>query len=221
MSGQRRGGGGNVGPYDVVVIGAGIVGLATARAVQVAQPGARVAVLDKEGSIAGHQTGRNSGVIHAGVYYKPGSEKARLCAAGRQRMVDFCARHGVAHEVCGKVVVATEEEELDRLAELHRRCAANGVDVELIGPERLAELEPHAAGVRALHVKVTGIADFPGVCRVLAHQIADAGGELHLGTTVTGATSDSGRLLVETTAGPLRTTSAVNCAGLQADRVAR
>ena len=210
-----------MGPYDVVVIGAGIVGLATARAVQVAQPGARVAVLDKEGSIAGHQTGRNSGVIHAGVYYKPGSEKARLCAAGRQRMVDFCAQHGVAHEVCGKVVVATEEDELDRLAELQRRCEANGVDVEMIGPERLAELEPHAAGIRALHVKVTGIADYPGVCRVLAAMITAAGGELHLETAVVGATTDGGQLVIETTDGPLRTTSAVNCAGLQADRVAR
>ena len=210
-----------MGPYDVVVIGAGIVGLATAHAVQVAQPGARVAVLDKEGSIAGHQTGRNSGVIHAGVYYKPGSEKARLCAAGRQRMVDFCAEHDVAHEVCGKVVVATEEDELDRLAELQRRCEANGVDVEMIGPERLAELEPHAAGVQALHVKVTGIADFPGVCRVLAGMITDAGGELHLETAVVGAATDGGQLVIETTGGTIRTTSAVNCAGLHADRVAR
>ncbi len=210
-----------MGPYDVVVIGAGIVGLATARAVQAARPGVRIAVLDKEGSIAGHQTGRNSGVIHAGVYYKPGSEKARLCAAGRQRMVDFCAEHGVAHEVCGKVVVAVGPDEVPRLAELHRRCEANGVDVELIGPERLAELEPHAAGVQALHVKVTGIADYPGVCRVLARMITDDGGELHLETAVVGAGSDGGQLVLETTAGPMRTTSAVNCAGLQADRVAK
>jgi (S)-2-hydroxyglutarate dehydrogenase len=210
-----------VGPFDVVVIGAGIVGLATARAVQVARPDARVAVLDKEGSIAGHQTGRNSGVIHAGVYYKPGSDKARLCAAGRQRMVDFCAEHGVAHEVCGKVVVAVSDEEIPRLTELHRRCEANGVDVELIGPQRLAELEPHASGVQALHVKVTGIADYPGVCRVLAAQFQEAGGELHLSTAVTGAATDGDRLVLETTAGAIRASRAVNCAGLQADRIAR
>ena len=171
---------------DVVVIGAGIVGLATAHSIVSSHPGRRVVVVDKEGSIAGHQTGRNSGVIHAGVYYKPGSAKARLCTAGRQRMVEFCAEHGVAHEVCGKVVVAVDARRAARLAELHRRCVANGVDVELIGPERLAELEPHATGVAALHVKVTGIADFPGVCDVLARRIVELGGELRLGTAVAG-----------------------------------
>src|SRR3954447_16663175 len=126
---------------DVAVVGGGIVGLATARAILRADPRRSVVVVEKEATVGAHQSGRNSGVIHAGVYYKPGSEKARLCAAGRQRMVDFCAEHGVAYEVCGKVVVATEPDELDRLAELQRRCDANGVDVEMIGPERLAELE--------------------------------------------------------------------------------
>ncbi len=178
-------------------------------------------MVDKEGSIAGHQTGRNSGVIHAGVYYKPGSAKARLCALGRQRMVEFCARHDVAHEVCGKVVVAVTADEQPRLAELHRRCLSNGVDVELIGPERLAELEPHASGVQALHVRVTGIADFPGVCRVLADLLVEHGGDVRLATAVTGVASDSDGLVVETTAGPLRTTRAVNCGGLHADRIAR
>ena len=207
--------------HDVVVIGAGIVGLAAAHAVVTSRPGTRVVVVDKEGSIAGHQTGRNSGVIHAGVYYKPGSDKARLCSLGRQRMVEFCAEHGVDHEVCGKVVVAVSDDERPRLAELHRRCLANGVDVELIGPERLAELEPHAAGVEALHVKVTGIADFPGVCRVLARRIEEHGGELRLGTAVNGVAEDAGGLVVETVAGALRTRRVVNCAGLHADRIAR
>src|SRR3954447_7670252 len=118
--------------WDVVVIGAGIVGLATAHAVLTSRPGTRVLVLDKEGSIAGHQTGRNSGVIHAGVYYSPGSEKARLCTAGRERMVQYCKDHGIAHEVCGKVVVAVDDDERDRLAALHERCVANAVPVELI-----------------------------------------------------------------------------------------
>lgn len=205
---------------DVVVIGAGIVGLATAHSIVTTRPGARVVVVDKEGSIAGHQTGRNSGVIHAGVYYKPGSAKARLCALGRERMVAFCREHDIAHEVCGKVVVAVTPDERPRLAELHRRCIANGVDVELIGPARLAELEPHATGVEALHVKVTGIADFPGVCRVLAERLVARGGELRLGAAVTGV-ADGDELVVETTAGPLATRLAVNCAGLHADRVAR
>jgi L-2-hydroxyglutarate oxidase len=136
-------------------------------------------------------------------------------------MVDFCAEHGVAHEVCGKVVVAVSDDEIPRLTELHHRCAANGVDVELIGPERLAELEPHASGVQALHVKVTGIADYPGACRVLAEMFVDAGGELHLSTAVTGAATDGDQLVLETTAGPVRTARAVNCAGLHADRIAR
>ncbi len=205
----------------MVIIGAGIVGLATAHSIVTSRPGTRVVVVDKEGSIAGHQTGRNSGVIHAGVYYKPGSSKARLCALGRERMVEFCREHGIAHEVCGKVVVAVTADEQPRLAELHRRCVANGVDVELIGPERLAELEPHAAGIEALHVKVTGIADFPGVCRVLAEQLVARGGELRLGTAVTGVAGVAGGLVVETSGGPLHTDRAVNCAGLQADRIAR
>jgi len=206
---------------DVVIIGAGIVGLATAHSIVTSRPGTRVVVVDKEGSIAGHQTGRNSGVIHAGVYYKPGSSKARLCALGRQRMVEFCREHGIAHEVCGKVVVAVTADERPRLAELHRRCVANGVDVELIGPERLAELEPHAAGIEALHVKVTGIADFPGVCRALADRIVAAGGDIRLSSAVVGAATDSTEVVIETTSGSIRADRAVNCAGLQADRIAR
>lgn len=207
--------------FDVVVIGAGIVGLSTAHALLGADPALRVAILDKEGSIAGHQTGRNSGVIHAGVYYKPGSEKARLCTAGRQRMVEFCAEHDVAHEICGKVVVAVAEDERPRLAELHRRCVANGVDVELIGAQRLRELEPHAAGIEALHVKVTGIADYPGVCAALATALTSRGAQLRLGVAVVGVATGSDGIVIETDAGPLRTGRAVNCAGLHADRIAR
>jgi L-2-hydroxyglutarate oxidase len=206
---------------DVVVIGAGIVGLATARALLATDPSLHIVIVDKEGSIAGHQTGRNSGVIHAGVYYKPGSEKARLCAAGRARMVDFCVEHDIAHEVCGKVVVAVEQGERARLTELHQRCVANGVDVELIGSERLRELEPHVVGVEALHVKVTGIADYPGVCRALVAGLEQAGAELRLGTAVVGASSRSDALVISTTSGDIQTRRVVNCAGLQADRIAR
>jgi L-2-hydroxyglutarate oxidase len=206
---------------DVVVVGAGIVGLATARAVTLRDPHLRVVVVDKEGSIAGHQSGRNSGVIHAGVYYKPGSAKARLCFEGRERMVEFCRERGIAHEVCGKVVVAVTDDERGRLAELHRRCVANGVDVELIGPERLREIEPHATGVEALHVRSTGIADFPGVCAAMASDVTSAGGELRLGTEVVNASVRGDALVVETSGGDIETRSVVNCAGLHADRVAR
>lgn len=206
---------------DVVVIGAGIIGLATARSVVGRDPRLRVVVVDKEGSIAGHQTGRNSGVIHAGVYYRPGSEKARLCTLGRERMVEYCRERGVAHEVCGKVVVAVAADERGRLAELHQRCVANGVDVELVGPGRLRELEPHAAGVEALHVRSTGIVDYPGVCRAFVDDLADAGAELRLGQAVVGASPRAGSMVVETTAGEIEAAQVVNCGGLQADRIAR
>lgn len=206
---------------DLVVVGTGIVGLATARAVLAAHPGKRVVVLEKEGSIAGHQTGRNSGVIHAGVYYKPGSEKARFCTAGREAMVQFCKDHGVAHEICGKVVVATSQDELGPLAELEKRCAANGVPIERIGPARLRELEPHATGIAALHVKVTGIADYPGVCTVMADQLRTAGAEIRMETAVTGGTERPSGLVIHTTRGDIVAQRVVTCAGLQSDRIAR
>lgn len=205
---------------DLVVIGAGIVGLATARAAVLADPSLRVVVVDKEGSAAGHQTGRNSGVIHAGVYYKPGSAKARLCTAGRERMVEYCKERGVDHEVCGKLVVATRTDELDRLHELERRCKANGVDVELVGPGRMREIEPYVAGIEALHVKVTGIADYPGVCKAFIEDLRAHGAELMLGAEVVGVRAGA-ELVVETSQGPITAKRVVNCAGLHADRIAR
>ena len=170
---------------DVVVVGAGIVGLATARAILQAAPGATVTVLDKEGGPGRHQSGRNSGVIHAGVYYPPGSEKARLCTTGRISMVEYCQEHGIAHEICGKVVVAVDEAERTRLLELERRCHANGVRVEMIGPPQLREIEPHVAAIAALRVLDTGITDYSAVCRSLAKEIEIAGGTLALDTAVT------------------------------------
>ena len=207
--------------FDVAIVGGGIIGLATARAIIEANPATTVVLFEKEGSLAGHQSGRNSGVIHAGVYYKPGSEKARLCAAGRKSMVEFCKEHGVAHEICGKLVVATEESELGRMNELAERCRANDVPVERVGPERIRELEPHAAGIAALYVPVTGIADYPGVCAVLAQQLRAASVELRLGTTVTGMATRGERMIIETNHGDVEARAIVNCGGLQSDRVAR
>ncbi len=205
---------------DVAIVGAGIVGLATARAIQQAHPAANVVVLDKEDAPGQHQSGRNSGVVHAGVYYAPGSEKARLCTAGRISMVEFCREFGIAHEICGKVVVAVTDPERPRLAELEKRCRANGVRVEMIGPERLREIEPHATGVAALHVLDTGIADYPAVCRTLAGQIEAAGGSLRLNTAVlSGIERDEG-FVIETSRGAVTARRVVTCAGLQADRVA-
>lgn len=206
---------------DLVVIGAGIVGLAAARSALLANPSLTVVVIDKEGSIAGHQTGRNSGVIHAGVYYKPGSDKARLCTLGRERMVEFCRERGIDHEVCGKLVVAVSADEQPRLHDLHERCRGNGVDVELIGAARMREIEPHVAGIEALHVKVTGIADYPGVCRAFVADLEAGGASLMLGAALVGVASRGNELILATTTGEIRAGRVVNCAGLHADRVAR
>src|SRR5690348_13059348 len=167
---------------DVVVVGAGIVGLAAARELALRHDGIRIAVLEREREIASHQTGRTSGVIHAGIYYAPGSLKARLCVAGARELYAYCDRHDIPVERCGKVIVATEESELPRLQALCERGRANGVEgLELIGPERLRELEPHSAGIRALWSPCTGIVDFSEVARRYALDVRDAGGEVHTG----------------------------------------
>ena len=160
---------------DVLVVGGGIVGLATARAVLRSHPGLALTLVEKEASVGFHQSGRNSGVIHAGVYYAPGSAKARLCHAGRASMIEYCRDNGIDHVVCGKLVVATDALERERLVELERRCAANGVRAELLAPAALREREPHVAGVAALHVLDTGIVDYAAVCRSLAAEIHGTG----------------------------------------------
>ncbi len=205
---------------DVLVVGAGIVGLATARAIVRAHPDRTVTVVEKETAVGQHQSGRNSGVIHAGVYYAPGSDKARLCTAGRLSMVGYCKEHGIDHAVTGKVVVALDADEATQLAELERRCTANGVRAEVIGPERLAELEPHVAGVAALHVLDTGIVDYGEVCRTLARELGTAGASLRLGAGVVSGHESPTGIVVETTTGPIEAQRVVTCAGLHADTVA-
>jgi L-2-hydroxyglutarate oxidase len=205
---------------DVVVVGAGIVGLAVARAWLARHPDGRAVVVDKEDGVAAHQSGRNSGVIHAGVYYAPGSTKARLCREGRVAMLDLARRHGIAHEVCGKVVVATRTDELDRLAELERRCAANGLAVERLDRRGLQEREPHAAGVAALHVPATGIIDYRAVCDALVAEVVDGGGELRLGWAVDAVEETGGEVTVQGPSGRLRAGQVVNCAGAHSDELA-
>jgi L-2-hydroxyglutarate oxidase len=205
-----------------VVIGGGIVGLATAYRLTEKRPGAQVTVVEKEQRLGAHQTGHNSGVIHAGVYYRPGSLKARLCAAGSRSMARFCEEHGIPYRICGKLIVATEESELPRLHALHERALANGLPVTLLTPQQAREYEPHVSAVAAMHVASTGIVDFGEVCRVLASLLEKAGATVQLGTRVTGIrTRRNGSLVVETTAGDLPADGLVNCAGLHADRVAR
>lgn len=204
---------------DVAVIGGGILGLATARAVLAARPGATLALLEKEPGLAAHQSGRNSGVLHSGIYYRPGSLKARLAVAGRASMLRFCAEHGIAHATCGKVIVATRERELDRFAELVRRAPLNGVRAEVLDPAGLRAVEPYATGIAALHLLDTGVADFPAVCRALGSRVTEAGGELHLGRRVDRLVGD-GPTVVETDAGALEARVVVNCGGLWSDALA-
>lgn len=202
-----------------VVIGGGILGLAVAH--ELSGRGHQVTVLEKEAAWAQHQTGRNSGVIHAGLYYKPGSLKAQLCTAGAASMTAFAQEHGVPVQVCGKLVVALDDSELPRLHELARRAEANGVPAELIGPERARELEPEAVCVAALHVRSTGIVDYTGVSNVLVGLLAEAGADLRLGAEVTGIHGTSGGVVVRTDSGEVTADALVNCAGLHCDRVAR
>jgi (S)-2-hydroxyglutarate dehydrogenase len=205
-----------------VVIGGGIVGLATAYELTQQHPHATVTVIEKERRVAVHQTGHNSGVIHAGVYYKPGSLKARLCRAGSASMVEFCQAYGIPVRVCGKLIVATHAAELPRLDALFERAAANGLPVTRVTPDQAREYEPNVACVAGIHVASTGIVDFGQVCRTLADLVAKAGGEVRLDTRVTGLRpGPDATTTVLTTAGDLRADRLVNCAGLHADRVAR
>ncbi|HEX6971747.1 MAG TPA: L-2-hydroxyglutarate oxidase, partial [Limnochordia bacterium] len=211
-----------VAAYDIVLVGGGIVGLATAMALVERFPTLKVAVLEKEAEIASHQTGHNSGVIHAGIYYKPGSLKARLCVTGARRMTAFCETQGIPYERCGKVIVAVEPAEQGALDELYRRGTANGVaGLRRIGPDELAEIEPHARGVVALHSPQTAIVDFRAVARAMAAVLDRAGADIRTSTSLRAVRPDGRLLRLETTSGDLPTRYLINCAGLHADRVAQ
>jgi (S)-2-hydroxyglutarate dehydrogenase len=209
------------GDCDLAIVGAGIVGLATARELQRRRPEARVVVLEREDRVGAHQTGSNSGVAHAGIYYKPGSLKARLCVEGVRRMYDFCDEHGVAYERCGKVIVALDESELGRLDELERRGRANGVPgLRRIGPDELRELEPHAAGIDGLHSPQTGIVDFAGVARALAQQVEAHDGVVATSCAVEGFARANGRTRIAHARGETRARQVIVCAGAWSDRLA-
>ena len=207
--------------YDVVVVGAGIVGLATAMELLRRRPGRRLAVLDKEPTIGAHQTGHNSGVIHSGIYYAPGSLKASLCVEGSRAVTRFCDEHGIPYERCGKVIVATEESELPRLEELLRRGTANGVPgLEMVGPERLRELEPHAVGIRALYSPATGIVDWERVAHAYADEVRKDGGEILTAHEVTAIGQKGGWVLLRTPLDVVPCKFLVTCGGLHSDRLA-
>ncbi|HYN70054.1 MAG TPA: L-2-hydroxyglutarate oxidase [Candidatus Eisenbacteria bacterium] len=207
--------------YDVVVIGGGIVGLATAYRLIEARPDLRVAILEKEAELATHQSGHNSGVLHAGLYYAPGSLKARLCQEGKAAIEAFAAAHDIPFERCGKLVVALDESELGRLAALRERAVANRVPgIEEVGPERIRELEPHAAGIRGLWSPETGIIDFRRVALAMAGDLERAGVVILTGREVRSLDERGGEVVATTAGGEVRASLVVACAGLQADRVA-
>jgi L-2-hydroxyglutarate oxidase len=207
---------------DLTIIGGGILGLATALKVTAAHPRLRLLLLEKEAELARHQTGNNSGVIHSGLYYRPGSLKARACVTGRKELMKFCDDNSVPYEICGKVVVATGEEELPRLEELRSRGEANGLrGLEIIGPERLKELEPHATGIRGLHVPETGIIDYKKVAAAYAGKIRENGGDLRLSQRVVGLLDRPDEIVLQTSGGDYRSKYLINCGGLQSDLIAK
>lgn len=208
-------------PVRIVVVGGGIVGLSTARALAEHSDRYRITVLEKEDAVAMHQSGRNSGVLHSGIYYTPGSLKARLCTDGLRQMVDFCRKYDVPHEICGKVIVATEPDEIPLLEDIEARGRANRVRCRMVGTDELAVLEPAVRGARALHVPDAGIADFAAVCRVLRDLLIDAGHEIVFGAQVERIQPSGGGARVHGKGLDVDADVVVNCAGLHADRIAR
>jgi (S)-2-hydroxyglutarate dehydrogenase len=208
--------------YDVIIAGGGILGLATAFRFLEARPKTRILLIEKESKLAAHQTGNNSGVLHSGLYYKPGSEKAKLSISGLRQMIAFCREQGVAFEQCGKIVIATDKDELPRLENLWQRGNANGlIGLRKLLPEQIREIEPYAAGIAAIHVPQEGIVDYPGVCEKLGELICAKGGEIRLNTRVLKCVSHSSRWIIKTSAGEFYSRYVITCGGLQSDRLVR
>ncbi len=207
--------------YDFVIVGGGIVGLSTAMSIGQSYPNAQILLLEKESQWAFHQTGNNSGVIHSGVYYKPGSFKAKFCRDGCESMVQFCQEHNIDHDVCGKVIVATEPEELPLLEDLYQRGLQNGIRVEKITPEQVKEIEPHVACIAAIRVYSTGIVNYKQVCQKYAELAQAQGADLRLNTRVEAFQKTADGYAIDTNNGTFSARFLINCAGLHCDRVAK
>lgn len=207
--------------YDYVIIGGGIVGLAVGMAILNWKPNATIAVLEKEKSVAAHQTGHNSGVIHSGIYYRPGSYKAKLAKKGNEAMYRFCHEHGIDAEMCGKVIVANKEEELVLLENLYKRGIENGLSIRLIEERELHELEPYVNGIKAIHVPATGIVNFKKVAEKMAEIIQEKGGQILLDHKVESITEKNDEAVIDTNQHTIKTSFYINCAGLYSDRIAK
>jgi L-2-hydroxyglutarate oxidase len=207
--------------YDFIIVGGGIVGLSTSMALGERYPKARILVLEKENQVAFHQTGNNSGVIHSGIYYKPGSFKAKFSRQGCRSMVQFCQEHDIDHEVCGKVIVATSSQQLPRLENLYQRGLENGLDVKKITSEEVKEKEPHVSSVAGIWVASTGIVNYKQVCQKYAEIIQQQGGEIKFNTKVNKIVASGQNQVLETNNGSYETRFVINCAGLYSDRVAK
>src|SRR5688500_7339273 len=206
---------------DCTILGGGSVGLATAYMLGRKQPGIKILLLEKEEMLAQHQTGRNSGVIHSGIYYKPGSFKARFAKAGAQSMVEFCREYGLRHQVCGKVIVACDQSEQPLLENLYQRGLQNGLQIERLTPEQVAEIEPNVRSIAGLRVPTTGIVSYRQVSETLARLFQAQGGTLHLQTRVIGWQPNGNSHRLETTSGSFDSRFVINCAGLHSDRITK
>ncbi|MDA1015446.1 MAG: L-2-hydroxyglutarate oxidase [Planctomycetota bacterium] len=206
---------------DIIIVGGGIVGLATAYRLVQTYPGKRIVILEKEAELAHHQTGHNSGVLHSGIYYRPGSLRAQNCRTGKLAMEEFCREHEVPFDLCGKVIVAIDEAEIVRLESILERGQQNGVACEMIDRNRLLEIEPHSAGIQAIHVPEAGIVDYRQVCNRLAEIVRNAGGTVTCDARVTSIQQSNGKVVVVSTAGDFEATCLVNCTGLHSDRTTK
>ncbi|WP_428908154.1 L-2-hydroxyglutarate oxidase [Niallia sp. Krafla_26] len=205
--------------FDFAIVGGGIVGLSTGMAIYKRFPNAKVVVIEKEAEVAQHQTGHNSGVIHSGIYYKPGSFKARFARQGSQSMKEFCQTHGIDHDICGKVIVATKQEEIPLLENLYKRGLENGLNIQKIQLGELKEIEPHVKGLGAIRVPQAGIVNYRQVSEKFASIIEEHGGEIHLNTKVEKINEEQDQVTIETNRGTLKVRLVINCAGLHSDRV--
>ncbi len=205
---------------DIVIVGAGILGLATARELLIQQPGLKLLLLEKESELSTHQTGHNSGVIHSGIYYKPGSMKAKACVAGHREMIEYCESRGIAYRLCGKVIIALDESELPALNALYERGTANGVQgLQLIDPPRLRELEPHVAGVKAIYSPNTGVVNYLQVASAYADDVRAAGGQIVTACRVLSMQERGTENILITSRGEIKTRFVITCAGLYSDRI--